>query len=63
MDVEFELDNESTIKSAIVKYTDKSKSELTKLTILGEIISVYTTPDNICQVGAAGGFMPWCGLH
>jgi len=56
VDVEFEPDNDSTIKSAIVKYTNKPKNELTKLTILGEIISIYTTPDNVFQLGTIGGF-------
>lgn len=50
--VEFEENNSSTIKSAVVKYTDKSKNELTKLMIKGEIIAKYTTPDNVFQLGA-----------
>lgn len=49
IDVEFEPDNDATIKSAVVKYTDKSKDELTLIQIQthGELLSVYTTPDNL----------------
>lgn len=34
IDVEYEPDNDTTIQSAIVKYTDKDKNELTKLRII-----------------------------
>ena len=49
VDVEYESDNDATIKTAIVKYTDKSKNELTKMQIQtnGELIGIYTTPDNV----------------
>lgn len=40
-----------SIETAIVKYTDKSKGELTRLALKGEIVSRYTTPDNIFQLG------------
>lgn len=58
VDVEFEPDNRSTIKSAVVKYTDKTKTELTRMQIetKGEIIGIYTTPDNIFQLGVVGYF-------
>ena len=51
INVEYEPDNSATIKSAIVKYTDKSKGELTHMMLRGEIISRYTTPDHIFQLG------------
>lgn len=58
VDVEYEPDNDATIKSAVVKFTDKPKSELTKMQIRtkGELIGVYTTPDNIFQLGMIGVF-------
>lgn len=57
-DVEYEPDNNATIKTAVVKYTNKSKDELTMLQIQthGEILGRYTTPDNIFQLGTAGYF-------
>lgn len=54
VEVEYEPDNDATIKSAVVKYTNKSKSELTRMQIQtnGEILGRYTTPDNVFQLGA-----------
>lgn len=54
VDVEYELNNQASIKSAVVKYTEKTKGELTRLMLDGEIISRYTTPDNIFQLGVMG---------
>ncbi len=55
VDVEY-VDNDGiTIQSGIIKYTNKSKSELTRLALKGEIVSRYTTPDNIFQLGMIGG--------
>lgn len=49
------IDNDGiSIESAIVKYTNKKKSELTVLALKGEIVSRYTTPDNIFQIGLWG---------
>lgn len=47
VDVECEPDNEATIVSAVVKYTDKTKHELIKMQMQtkGHLIGVYTTPD------------------
>lgn len=40
-------EDESNIESAVVKYTDKTKTELLKMVIEGELeFSCYTTPDN-----------------
>ena len=57
-DVEYEPDNNATIKSAIVKFTDKTKDELTMMQVQtnGKILGRYTTPDNIFQLGIAGYF-------
>ena len=58
VDIEYEPDNDATIKTAVVKYTDKSKNELTKMQIQtnGELIGIYTTPDNVFQLGTVGYF-------
>lgn len=55
-DVEYDSDNDSTIRYAIVKYTGKSKDELTELQIEseGKVLARYTTPDNIFQLGIVG---------
>lgn len=54
VDVEYEPDNDATIQSAVVKYTDKSKNELTRMQIEsnGGVLARYTTPDNVFQLGA-----------
>ena len=44
-------DNKATVKSAVVKYIDKTKDELTMLMLQGEIKARYTTPDNLFQLG------------
>lgn len=48
-DVEWK--NSVNVKSAVVKYTDKTKSELLELQFKDEIYSIYTTPDNVFQLG------------
>lgn len=45
IDVKDEDDDGVSVKLSIVKYTNKSKSELTRMMFQGEIISRYTTPD------------------
>lgn len=50
IEVEYVNNDGVSIETAVVKYTDKSKSELTRLALKGEIVSRYTTPDNIFQV-------------
>lgn len=44
-------DDGVSIESTIVKYTDLSKGELTKRMLVREIISRYTTPNNVFQMG------------
>ena len=53
VDVEYEPDNDATIKSAVVMFTDKTVEELTLMQIQsnGEINAVYTTPDNVLFIG------------
>lgn len=53
-EVEYEPDNHASIKSAVVRYTDKPKGELTRMMLNGEIISRYTTPDRVFQIGMVG---------
>ena len=54
VDVEWYSDNAATVKTAIVKYTDKSKDELTMMMLRGEVDARYTTPDNLFQLGMVG---------
>ncbi len=58
IDVVYEQDNDATIQSAIVKYIDKDKNELTKMQIEsnGRVLARYTTPNNIFQLGVVGYF-------
>ena len=58
VEVEYEPDNDATIKTAIVKYTDKSKSALTRMQIQtnGSLLGIYTTPDHVFQMGAVRYF-------
>ena len=53
-DVEYLNDDGVSIESAVVKYTDKTKSEFTRMMLDGEIISRYTTPDHAFQLGMVG---------
>lgn len=50
-EVEYINNDGVSVASAIVKYTNKTKSELTRLALNGEIVSRYTTPDNVFQLG------------
>lgn len=54
VDVKYVDDDGISVESAVVKYTDKPKSDLTRLALKGEIISRYTTPDNVFQMGMIG---------
>ncbi len=55
-DVVYENNDGVSVESAIVKYTDKPKGELTRRMLDGEIISIYTTPDHLFQLGMVGVF-------
>jgi len=55
IDVIYMDDDGITVESAVVKYTDKSKSELAMMAIQGEkIIPWYTTPNDTFHMGAIG---------
>lgn len=54
VDVKYVNDDGVSVESAIVKYTDKSKDELTIMALDGEVDAVYTTPDNVFQLGMVG---------
>lgn len=56
VDVKYLNDDGISIESAVVKYTNKPKGELTRRMLDGEIISRYTTPDHIFQLGMVGVF-------
>ena len=43
-----------SVESAIVKYVDKKKSELTRLVLKGEIIARHTDPEGYIQLGMVG---------
>lgn len=54
VDVEY-MDNDGvSVESAVVKYSDKTKSELTRMVLDGEIISRHTNPDGCLQLGMVG---------
>ena len=46
-------ENGGTIESAVVEYTDDNGGELTEMQInsKGKFMAVYTTPDNVLQLG------------
>lgn len=54
VDVKYVDDDGISIESAVIKYLDKTKSELTMKALNGEIVSRYTTPDHIFQLGMLG---------
>ena len=51
VEVKYLNDDGVSLETADVKYTDLSQGELTKRLLDGEIISRYTTPDNVFQMG------------
>lgn len=54
--IEVEMEG-ANIRSGIVKYVGKSIGELTNLQIdSDELVSVYTTPDNLAPLGVVGYF-------
>lgn len=58
VDIEYEPDNDATIKYATVKYINIGKDELTEMQIdtEGKVLARYTTPDNVFQLGSVGYF-------
>ncbi|MBQ6259230.1 MAG: hypothetical protein IJJ79_06050 [Lachnospiraceae bacterium] len=55
-DVEREPDNYSTIKSAVVLYTDRSKDDLLleQIQTNGKTVARYTNPNALFQLGVLG---------
>ncbi len=53
-EVEYINNDGVSIETAVVEYVDKSKSGWTRLALEGEIVSRYTTPDSIFQLGMVG---------
>ena len=55
--VDVDWEDEANVRSAIVRYTDKSSSELTRMQITDRnLYSTYTTPDNLSPLGVVGYF-------
>ena len=53
--VDIDWKNSANVRSAVVKYVGKSRSELLWLQESEEeLVSFYTTPDNIGQMGFLG---------
>lgn len=44
-DVQYVNDDGTSVESAVVKYADKTKSELTRLVLKGKMISRHTNPN------------------
>ncbi len=55
-DVEYEPDNYSTIKSAVVTYTGRSKDDLLleQIQTGGKVMAEYTNPNKLFQMGVFG---------
>lgn len=55
-DVKYEEEDSPTVDSAIVKYTGKSKADLTHMQIVtkGKVIAIYTDPNGAFQLGVLG---------
>lgn len=54
MDVKYVDDDGILVESAVVKYSDKTKSELTRMVLRGEIVSRHTNPDGHFPFGMVG---------
>lgn len=50
-------DDGISIESAVVKYLNRPKGELTRMALRGEVVSRYTTPDNVLQLGVVRGVL------
>ena len=58
--IDVDWEDDANVRSAIVKYTDKSSSELLRLQIKDKnLYSTYTTPDNLAPLGVVG-YLGWC---
>ena len=54
VDVQYRDNDGISVESAVVKYTDKTKSELTRMVLKGEIVSRHTNPEGHLKLGAVG---------
>jgi len=55
--VDVEWEDEANVKSAVVRYTDRSSSDLARMQIKDRnLYSTYTTPDNLAPMGVVGYF-------
>lgn len=53
-DVKYMDDDGISVESAIVKFTDKTKGELTRMVLKGEIVARHTNPEGHLLLGAVG---------
>lgn len=56
IEVKYHNDDGISIESAVVKYVNRPKSELTRRMLNDEIDAVYTTPDHVFQTGKFKGY-------
>ena len=53
--VDVDWEDGANVRSAVVKYTDKSCGELARMQIKDQnLYSTYTTPDNLAPLGTVG---------
>ena len=53
--VDVDWEDGANVRSAIVKYTDKTSGELARMQIKdSNLYSTYTTPDNLAPLGVVG---------
>lgn len=52
VDVRYRNNDGISVESAVVKYKDKTKAELTRMVLKGEIVSRHTNPEGHLQLGA-----------
>ena len=57
--VDIDWENGATVRSAVVKYADKSSDELLmiKFTKEPDLLVEYTSPDNLGPMGFIGGML------
>ncbi len=54
VEVQYQNNDGISVESAVVRYTDKTKAELTRLVLKGEIIARHTNPEGYLQLGMVG---------
>lgn len=57
VDVRYRNNDGISVEFAVVKYVDKTKSELTRMVLKGEMVSRHTNPEGHLQLGGSGDHM------